>query len=77
MIESRIDARGMRCPWPVIRIAKAFREGAQRVTIYADDPIAPGEINALAEAQGWAIVAESSGDCWHIAVNPGFLLGGA
>jgi tRNA 2-thiouridine synthesizing protein A len=71
--ETRIDARGMRCPWPVIRLAKAFREGAERVTILADDPIAHDEITALAKAQGWAIVAEDAGNCWHLAVNPVFL----
>jgi tRNA 2-thiouridine synthesizing protein A len=75
VIGTQIDARGMRCPWPVIRLAKAFREGAERVTIYADDPIAPAEIAALAKANGWAIVAENSGYCWHVAVNPGLLLG--
>lgn len=75
MIEARIDARGMRCPWPVVRLAKAFRDGADRVTIHADDPTAPGEIAALAEVRGWAIHAEESRDCWHIAVNPAFLPG--
>jgi tRNA 2-thiouridine synthesizing protein A len=71
--ETRIDARGMRCPWPVIRLAKAFREGAERVTILADDPIAHDEITALAKAQGWAIIAEDACNCWHLAVNPVFL----
>jgi tRNA 2-thiouridine synthesizing protein A len=73
VIETQIDARGMRCPWPVIRLARAFRDGAERVTILADDPIAPGEIAALAAAQGWAILAEDAGNCWHVAVNSGFL----
>jgi tRNA 2-thiouridine synthesizing protein A len=73
VIETRIDARGMRCPWPVIRLAKAFREGAERVTILADDPIAEGEITALAKAHGWAIVAENGGHCWHVAVKSVFL----
>lgn len=73
MIETRIDARGMRCPWPVIRLAKAFREGADRVMILADDPIAHDEITALAKAQGWAIMAEEAGNCWHVAVKSVFL----
>jgi len=74
--ETRIDARGMRCPWPVIRLAKAVREGASQVVIHADDPIAPGEIAALAEAKGWAVKpAEDSPDCWHIDANPALLRG--
>ena len=47
-----VDARGLRCPWPVLRLARAMREGGP-VTILADDPAAPAEIVALATAQGW------------------------
>jgi tRNA 2-thiouridine synthesizing protein A len=73
VIETRIDARGMRCPWPVIRLAKAVRDGAERVTILADDPIAHDELTALAKAQGWEIIAENGGNCWHVAVKSVFL----
>jgi len=55
-----VDARGLRCPWPVLRLARAMR-GANRVTILADDPQAPGEIAALATEQGW-IVTPSGAD---------------
>lgn len=51
---ARVDARGLRCPWPVLRLAKAMRD-ADVVEIIADDPAAPAEIAALAEAQGWII----------------------
>lgn len=52
-----VDARGMRCPWPVLRLARAAREAGagQCVRIVADDPIAPGEIAALAEEHGWTV----------------------
>ena len=50
--QSVIDARGMRCPWPVLRLAKAMRAG-EAVTILADDPVAPAEIAALAASHGW------------------------
>lgn len=50
----RIDARGLRCPWPALRAARAMREGAQAVAVIADDPAAPRELAALATAQGWA-----------------------
>jgi tRNA 2-thiouridine synthesizing protein A len=49
-----VDARGMRCPWPVLRLARAMRT-ADDVTILADDPAAPGEIAALATAHGWVV----------------------
>ncbi|WP_167301827.1 sulfurtransferase TusA family protein [Sphingobium vermicomposti] len=47
-----IDARGMKCPWPALRAARAMRS-ARSVTISADDPIAPGELKALADQHGW------------------------
>ncbi|WP_150290784.1 sulfurtransferase TusA family protein [Sphingobium estronivorans] len=47
-----VDARGMKCPWPALRAARAMR-GVDAVTIEADDPIAPGELEALARQQGW------------------------
>ena len=55
-----VDARGMRCPWPVLRLARAMRT-ADAVTILADDPAAPGEIAALAAAHGWAVQDQGDG----------------
>jgi len=49
---TRIDARGMRCPWPAIRLAKALRDGATMVEIAADDPRAAGELASAAAAVG-------------------------
>lgn len=74
MNECRIDARGMKCPWPVIRLARAMREGATSVEIYADDPIAPAEIAAIAGAQGWSVAAiDGAADGWRIAADAGIL----
>ena len=55
-----VDARGLRCPWPVLRLARAMRS-ADSATIIADDPAAPGEIAALATAQGWAVSHQNGG----------------
>ena len=49
---TRIDARGLRCPWPALRLARALRSGAGAVEILADDPAAEREIRALAAARG-------------------------
>jgi tRNA 2-thiouridine synthesizing protein A len=59
-VSETVDARGMRCPWPVLRLARAMR-GADAVTILADDPAAPGEIAALAAAQGWTLTQRDGG----------------
>lgn len=48
----RIDARGMLCPWPAVRLAKALRGGATAVSVVADDPAAAHEIAVVAKAAG-------------------------
>ena len=50
-----IDARGMRCPWPAIRLAKALRERSAQVRLWADDPAAPRELALVAAAAGATI----------------------
>lgn len=50
-----VDARGMLCPWPVLRLARAARElgGPGEIRILADDPIAPREIEQMCRERGW------------------------
>ncbi len=57
MSETLLDLRGMRCPWPAIRVARAIREAGEGAVIVAvaDDPIAPREIAAVATECGWVI----------------------
>ncbi|MDE2042915.1 MAG: sulfurtransferase TusA family protein, partial [Alphaproteobacteria bacterium] len=37
--EILVDARGLRCPWPVLRAAKAIRQssGHETIRVIADD----------------------------------------
>lgn len=50
---AEIDARGLRCPWPAIRLAKAMREQSDAaLVIMADDPAAAGELQRVAVAAG-------------------------
>ncbi|HXH16268.1 MAG TPA: sulfurtransferase TusA family protein [Sphingomonas sp.] len=51
----RIDARGMPCPWPAVRLARALRDGATTVEIIADDPQAPTELTVVAAEAGATI----------------------
>ena len=48
-----VDARGMRCPWPALRAARALRTHCA-VLVRADDHIAPKELAALAQERGWS-----------------------
>jgi tRNA 2-thiouridine synthesizing protein A len=52
--EETLDARGLRCPVPVIRMEAALRRLAPgaRLTIIADDPVAAVDIPHFAEAAG-------------------------
>jgi len=47
-----VDARGMRCPWPALRAARAMRE-YDAALVRADDPLAPKELAAMAQERGW------------------------
>jgi len=69
MTERLVDARGLRCPWPAIRLARAARElgGPGRIRILADDPIAPGEIQALCAEQGWG--CQGADGSWEITIR--------
>ncbi len=51
-----VDARGLRCPWPAIRLGRTARTAAPGATIrvLADDPAAPRELAALASERNWA-----------------------
>lgn len=51
-----VNARGMKCPWPALRAARAMRE-ARAIVIEADDPIAPAELAALAQQNQWDFTA--------------------
>lgn len=57
-----VDARGMRCPLPVLRLqrAAAMLPPASRITLVADDPAARADVPAYAAQRGWAI--EHAGD---------------
>jgi tRNA 2-thiouridine synthesizing protein A len=53
-----VDARGMRCPWPALRLARAMRD-ASDVLLIADDPQAGREVAALAGEHGWLVEDEA------------------
>lgn len=55
-----VDARGLLCPWPALRLARAAREmgGTGEVRILADDPVAPAELARLCEERAWTIAPD-------------------
>ena len=54
-----VDARGMRCPWPALRLARAMRDACE-VLLIADDPQAGREVDALADEHGWLVEGDAA-----------------
>lgn len=53
-MEIRVDARGLRCPLPALRLARAVRENGPGIyLVLTDDPAAQVEIPALARERNW------------------------
>ncbi len=56
-----VDARGLRCPWPVLRLDRALRDGAAVVDLLSDDANAAGEVTAYATERGYILTATDGG----------------
>jgi len=63
-----VDARGMRCPWPALRLARAMRT-THDALLLSDDPRAEAEAAALASAHGWTLFVTQHGPVWHITAR--------
>lgn len=71
-----LDLRGMKCPWPALRVARAMREAGDAddaaILAVADDPSAPREIAALAAERGWQVEHADSriGPALRLSASP-------
>jgi tRNA 2-thiouridine synthesizing protein A len=65
MAEITLDARGLACPMPIVKLAKAAKDLASgdQITVLADDPGFEPDVKAWVETQGHelASLAESDG----------------
>lgn len=52
-----VDARGLRCPWPALRLARAMRS-VTAARLVSDDPRASEEVRSLAAQHGWTLTIE-------------------
>ncbi|MCB7135508.1 sulfurtransferase TusA family protein [Cellulosimicrobium marinum] len=59
-LDDVVDARGLRCPLPVIRLAAAARdrEAGTRLTVWSTDPAARLDVPAWARMRGHRVVDE-------------------
>lgn len=67
-----VDARGLRCPLPVIRLAARAKElpAGAVVTVLSTDPAAKHDVPAWARMRGHELVASEEADGeWHLTVR--------
>ncbi|MET0239409.1 MAG: sulfurtransferase TusA family protein [Sphingobium sp.] len=65
-----VDARGMRCPWPVLRAARAMRS-TSHVVLLSDDVIARKDVPEMAAARGWRCDVADEGDVVRFTLRAG------
>ncbi|MFV2143176.1 MULTISPECIES: sulfurtransferase TusA family protein [Isoptericola] len=73
-----VDARGLRCPLPVIRLAERSKElpPGTEVTVLATDPAAQHDVPAWARLRGHAVTGARTheadgGPWWALTVRLG------
>ncbi len=67
-----VDARGLACPLPALRLACAVRTGGPgRYLLLADDPAAGRDIPLLAAERGWQVVAAEAAAGRYLVEAPG------
>ena len=67
-----VDARGLRCPLPLVRARQALasvRDG-ETLVVLATDPEAPIDLAALAADTGRAFAARREGGEWRLELSP-------
>lgn len=64
-----VDARGLRCPLPVIELARATREAAAGllVEVWATDPAARADVPAWCRMRGHTYLGEVADPAGHTA----------
>ena len=60
---TKIDARGLSCPEPVILISRAMKSGENAYEIIVDNRVSRENVTRYAEHQGYTVsVAEADGE---------------
>jgi tRNA 2-thiouridine synthesizing protein A len=67
-----VDARGLRCPLPLVRARQALATlpRGETLVVLATDPEAPIDLAALAADEGLTFASEQVGDEWRVTLAP-------
>jgi tRNA 2-thiouridine synthesizing protein A len=58
-----VDARGLRCPLPSLRLQRAARQSpGRRLRLLTDDPMARIDVPHLLGAKGWTLLEQGEQD---------------
>lgn len=71
--DSRLDCRGMRCPRPVIELARAAAGSTDELLLLADDPATEVDVPAWCRMRGATLVGwgRISSVSWFRVLPPG------
>ena len=68
---AEIDARGLSCPLPVLRVKDAMAESpTETLTVLVDCGPAPENITRFAQGKGYSVTQEDIGDGVSLALTP-------
>jgi tRNA 2-thiouridine synthesizing protein A len=69
----RLELRGLKCPLPALRTARALRDAADEcvIEVLADDPLSPLDIAHLCRTEGHSLLAqdEAAGGGWRFRIR--------
>lgn len=64
-----IDARGLACPEPVVRVQKGVKESPSGVTVLVDAMVCVENIKRFAAARGYAVSIEHNGGEYTLTLS--------
>ncbi len=71
MSDTVVDARGLKCPLPVLKLEKALAGvgAGETITVLATDPVARIDIPLYCRQQGWRWVSSKRGAAVRYVVD--------
>jgi selenium metabolism protein YedF len=70
-LEIDIDARGLECPRPVVKVKEALERGSRSFTILVDNETARDNVSRFARSSGCTVEVNAHEEGFAITVTPG------